>query len=87
MADRHSEAFRLASEDDWTADDADREVYPDDDPRPVRLPEDHEADEWDRDKDGPKTPDEARAALAARIANPRAPDDMSVAGAYDDLGD
>ena len=34
---------------------------------------------------GPKTVDEARSQLAARIANPLAPDGLDVAGAYDQL--
>lgn len=50
----------------------------------IRLPEDYESDNWDGDREGPKTLDEARAALAARIDARSAPDARDVAGAYDD---
>jgi hypothetical protein len=53
----------------------------------ILLREDHEALHWDMGRATPKTVDEAKAALAARIADPTAPDDSTVAGAYDDLED
>lgn len=47
------------------------------------LPDDYEAGRgWDSGRDGPKTIGEARAALAARIADPAAPDSDADAGAY-----
>lgn len=54
----------------------------------IRLPEDYEAGAgWDAGRERPKTVVEAREALAARIADPRAPDTEDEAGSYDDLGD
>lgn len=53
---------------------------------PLRLPEDYEAEQWDAGRDGPKSLDEARVALAARIADPDAPDGDEVRGAYDEEG-
>lgn len=85
--DRQSEAYRLATEADWAgANLAECDVYPDGDERPIRTPDYHEARYWDRARGEPKTLAEARAALAARIADPTAPDDASVAHAYDELG-
>lgn len=84
--DRQSAAFRHATEADWAGVDlAVCDVYPDGDERPIRTPEEWEADGWDAGREGPKSLAEAKAALAARIADPAAPDDESVAGAYDDL--
>lgn len=84
--DRQTEAFRNATEADWAGVDlAECVVYTDGDPQPIATREEWEAAGWDRDREPPKTLDEARAALAARIADPAAPDDESVAGAYDDL--
>jgi len=51
----------------------------------IRLPADHEAEDWDAERTGPKTLTEARVQLAERIADPAAPDGHEVAGAYDDL--
>lgn len=48
----------------------------------VRMPGEYEADGWDTDRLGPKSVGEARAALAARIADPTAPDTEAEAGAY-----
>ncbi|MFC5992963.1 hypothetical protein ACFQE5_01910 [Pseudonocardia hispaniensis] len=53
----------------------------------IRLPEDYEAELWDAGREQPKTPDAAREALAARIADPTAPDGPESVGAYDDLED
>lgn len=46
-------------------------------------PDDYEREAWDAGRDGPKTIHEARGALAARIADPTAPDTDLEAGAYD----
>jgi hypothetical protein len=54
---------------------------------PILTPEEWDAAGWDGERRGPKTVTEARAALAARIADPDAPDTDAVAGAYDGLGD
>lgn len=50
----------------------------------VVLPWEYELGNWDADRVGPKTPQEAAEALAARIADPAAPDSEHDAGAYDD---
>jgi hypothetical protein len=85
--DRQSEAYRHATEADWAGVDlTECAVYRDDDPEPIRTPEDHEQAEWDANRKNPKTVEEARRALAARIADPAAPDDESVASAYDEEG-
>ena len=55
--------------------------------RGVMLPEDWEALHWDSERSTPKTIDEARTALNARIFDPLAPDGREVLGAYDELGD
>lgn len=47
-------------------------------------PDAYEAEQWDTGRDGPKTIAEAREALAARIADPAAPDTDAEAGAYDE---
>ncbi|MGH3989312.1 MAG: hypothetical protein ACRDTZ_18680 [Pseudonocardiaceae bacterium] len=54
-------------------------------PAEVRLPGDYEAEDgWDTERENPKTLEQARAALAARIADPTAPDTDAHSGAYDD---
>lgn len=84
--DRQSAAYRHATEADWAGvDPAEWVVYRDGDPRPISSPEHHEKANWDAGREPPKTPEEARAALAKRIADPRAPDDESMADAYDNL--
>lgn len=84
--DRHSEAYRHATEADRAGVDVSEcVVCPPDDTRPIRPPEVFEEARWDHGREGPKTAAQARQALAQRIADPAAPDDESVAGAYDDL--
>lgn len=51
----------------------------------IAWPEDHEDDQWDAGREGSKSLDEARAALAARIADPTCPDGPESVGAYDDM--
>jgi hypothetical protein len=85
-------AFTEAGPPDWAAeaDLLDSAVLhqPDDpDAPPIRTPEEWNDEGWDDDRDGPKSIDEARAALAARIGDPHAPDTAAVAGAYDELED
>jgi hypothetical protein len=53
----------------------------------IRLPDDWEADLWDAGRGTAKTVEEARAALAARIADLTAPDDETTATAYDSEAD
>lgn len=53
----------------------------------IVLPDEYEAAGWDSDRDGPKTLAEARHALAARIADPAAPDTEDEAHAYDEDAD
>lgn len=85
--DRQSAAFRESGPEDWSsaADQSGCVRYSPDDNTPVRSPEEWEAANWDTGCEAPKTIDEARAALAARIADSHAPDGDEVAGAYDDL--
>lgn len=87
MMDRQSEAFRHSTPEDWStaADRSGCVRFTPDDGIPIRSPEEWEAVEWDRGREAPKTVEEARAALEARIADPHAPDGDEVAGAYDDL--
>lgn len=84
--DRQSQVYRDATEADWAGVDLSTcDVYHDGDSRPIRTPEQFDAKGWDADREPPKTLEEARQALAARIVDPNAPDDESVAHAYDDL--
>jgi hypothetical protein len=53
---------------------------------PDKSPEEWDTTGWDAGRVGPKSLDEARAALADRIADPTAPDDTTVAGVYDETG-
>lgn len=59
----------------------------DEDAPPIRTPEAWDAAGWDRDREQPKTIDEAKEALAARIDDPRAPDDLSVYAIYDTVAE
>lgn len=52
----------------------------------IRLPDQYEAAVWDRTRGTPKTVEEARQALLARIDDPAAPDGDDERSAYDDLG-
>lgn len=94
--DRQSEAYRGATDaDHWdgdleelTATGQARAHAPAASERGILLPEFYERHYqqgagWDTGREGPKSLAEAREALAARIADPHAPDDESVAGAYD----
>lgn len=63
----------------------DFEVYEDGDERPIRPPEYFEDENWDAQRQRPKTLGEAKVALAARIADPKAPDGKESIGAYDHL--
>ncbi len=87
--DAQRRAFTDARTEDWRAIPPLGTIHEPDDPAaaPIRTPEEWDAAGWDADRDGPKEVDEARAALAARIANPHAPDTAAVAGAYDGLED
>lgn len=81
--DPQSAAFREAGDDDWVSDQQIAEVATVHD-GPVRTPEEYEG--WDAGREGAKSLDEAREALAARIADPAAPEDEQSAGAYDNAG-
>lgn len=54
---------------------------------PIKSPQEWDAEGWDAERQPPKTIEESRAALAARIADPDAPDTEAHAGAYDALED
>lgn len=60
-------------------------VHQPDDSTPIKSPEEWDAEGWDADRQSPKTLDEAREALATRIAAHDAPDTEADAGAYDGL--
>ena len=88
MTDPQSRIFRDATRDEWdevelvdnehaTLDD----LEPDDATR--KTVDEYEAEGWDAERSGPKTLDEAREILAARIADPSAPETDAEAGAYD----
>ena len=82
--DRQSEVYRLSTEADWFGVDlAAAEVFEDGDERPIRTPEEWDAEGWDAGREAPKAREEAKEALLARIADPHAPDDETVAHAYD----
>jgi hypothetical protein len=88
--DRQSAAFREARRSDRVSDrklskHLELTHAPLVDPAELKTPDDYEAEQWDSEATGPKTLDEARAALVARIADPKAPDGPEVAGAYEHL--
>lgn len=80
--DRQTDAYQGADHSDWATDPvlAGCVVHDPSSP-PDRTPEDW--DGWDFGRVGPKSLIEAQAALATRIADPDAPDDDTVASAYD----
>lgn len=82
--DPHAAVFRDAGPADWTSDDLiagllDRGLLEDTTDHPIA----DNPDGWDDERTGPKTIDEARAQLAARVADPTAPDNDATA--YDEL--
>lgn len=86
--DAQSAAFREATPADRVPDGrihdhAERVHEPLHDVGVLKTPEDYEAEDWDADRIAPKGLTEARRQLAARIADPSAPDGDEVAGAYD----
>jgi hypothetical protein len=86
--DAQRRAFTEAGPAGWAAETvllADAVVYEPDDSTPIKTPEEWDAEGWDAGRQNPKTLDEARAALATRIADPHAPDTEAESGAYDDL--
>lgn len=87
-ADRQHAVFADADPADLVTDDAVAAMYDSGELRDTTagtvIPvEEHEAAEWDADRTGAKTPEEAAQALAARVADPSAPD--TDAAAYDGL--
>lgn len=86
--DTQAEAFRHAGPEDWIDDDElgrwhERGSLVTVTGQPVRTPEDFEGQGWDEGRVGIPSLDEAKAALAARVESPQAPDDD--ASAYDHL--
>jgi hypothetical protein len=84
-------AFADSDESDWAKSEellAGAIVHEPDDPgdTPVRTPEEWDEEGWDAERQPPKTIEDARQALAGRIADPEAPDDASHAGAYGEPG-
>lgn len=88
--DRQSLAYRQATDADvWDGDlqaVGARVHEPIRDLTRIRLPDDYEQDHWDTDRTSPKSVEEAREALVARIADPHAPDSEAEASAYDEDG-
>jgi hypothetical protein len=87
--DAQRRAFTEAGPYDWAGTDL-LEVEAvhapgDPDAPPIRTPEEWDAAGWDADREGPKSLAEARAALAARIDDPAAPDPLAHLGAYNNL--
>lgn len=91
-SDPQSRAYREATDaDHWNGDvnaliEQEGAVYHDEATSIAQLPgpDAYEADGWDIDRDGPKTIEQARETLAARIADPTAPDTENEAHAYDE---
>lgn len=85
--DRQSAVFRTAEPSDWATSDvlAGAVVHEPGSTEPIATPEEWDARGWDAGREPPKSLLEAQALLAARIDDPDAPDDETVAGAYDDL--
>lgn len=88
MTDPQTRIFRDATADQWQESalvDHPDATLDDLEPGVRRSVDEHEADGWDSERAGPKTLDMARENLAARIADPDAPDGPAEFGAYDDL--
>lgn len=88
FADRQHAAFAEAGPDELVTDEGIAAMYESGELRdvtegPTADVDEHEAAGWDTDRIGPKSPQEARDALAARVADPGAPD--TDPRAYDDL--
>jgi len=87
MTDPQSSVFRDAPPSAW--DETPLLGHPnltltDLDPLAQYSREDYETAGWDAERAGPKTIDQARQNLAARIADPHAPDTADEVGAYDE---
>ena len=95
LMDPQAAAFRNSTVADWIDDERMQAMFATgeltrwepDDPAPIRRPEQWEADGWDSDREPARTPAQAREALAARIADPAAPDSEAESNAYDDSAD
>ena len=87
MTDPQSRIFRDAQPDelsDYGLLDHPQGTLEDFDPQPGKTREDYEAEGWDSERAGPKSLEQARENLAARIADPACPDTDAEAGAYND---
>lgn len=85
--DKQSVTYRDASEADWAGVDLDEcVVYTSDDENvePIKSAEYYDTSGWDNDRLPIKTMIEARSILAARIADPDAPETSDDEDAYDD---
>jgi hypothetical protein len=88
MSDPQRAAYTDADETDWAHQATLLEgcvVHEPGDLTDVREPDEWHAEGWDANRQPPKTLDEAKAALAARVADPDAPDTVDHLHAYDDL--
>lgn len=86
--DTQAEAFRGAGPDDWVTDDDLAAMHDSGELQtvtdaPVRTVYEHEVSGWDAERVGPKSLEQAKAALADRVDDPQAPDDD--ASLYDGL--
>jgi len=77
--DPQHDAFAKADESDWARqaellESAVVHEPGDPDAAPIRTPEEWDDDEWDSERQPPKTVREATGALAQRVATPEAPD-------------
>lgn len=90
MEDKQRAAFTESEESDWAKSARLLEnavVHEPDDREGIITPAEWHALEWDSERQPPKTIDEARAALNARVTDPDAPDSPEHVGVYDELED
>lgn len=93
MTDPQADAFRESGPEDW--DETSLVDHPHgtlrglEDQVPAawaQVRDQHERDGWDAERAGPKSVEQARENLAARIGDPACPDTDAQAGAYDEQG-
>lgn len=90
MTDPQSSAYRQAGQNDWdetSVVDHPHGTLGDQVPANwIEVRDQHERDGWDAERAGPKTVEQARENLEARIGDPACPDSEAEAGAYDEQG-
>lgn len=79
IRDTQSAAFRGATAADWVDDDEMARLFEQGAlvvaTGPIKTVEEHEAEGWDAGRIGPKSFEDAKAALFGRVSDPSAPDD------------